>query len=93
MPELQFREPTDTKITVKDPQGNVLFTADVLEINTLLASSQRSGGNYWPHFAASLKAAFNLPEAPTPYNCNLLASAVVNQIKQLKNVDGSTPSS
>lgn len=93
MPEVSFREPDDTKVVVKDPQGNVLFTADVLEVNSLLASSQRLGGNYWPHFADALKQAFNLAEPPTPYNCSVLASVVVETIKKLKNEGGSIPTS
>ncbi len=98
MPAVQFRDPSDTLVTVSDSQGNVLFIADVLEINSLLAASQKeaggtAGGQWLRLMGLSLQKSFNLAEPPTPSNCDKLAHLVVDTLKKLKNEAGSTPTS
>lgn len=97
MPAVQFRDPGDTIVTVSDSQGNVLFTADVLELNSLLAVAQReastNGENWLRTFSVSLQRNYALAEAPTPFNCDKVARVVVDTLKRLKNEDGSTPTS
>jgi hypothetical protein len=98
MPAVQFRDPNDCKVTVTDAKGAILFAADVMEINALMAEAQRQpgalqDGGWLQHMSLSLQRKYGLAEPPAPYNCNQLAIRVADTIKSLKNVDGSTPTS
>lgn len=96
MPDIQFRDSSDSTLTVKDAQGNVLFTADVLEINAFLAIAQREAGamekgTWLQSLGRLIQQAYGLSEPPSPYNCSKLAVIATETVKRLKNEDGPTP--
>lgn len=99
MPELSFRDPSDSVITVKGKDGTLLFQADVMELNSIMAAAQREAGGvttgalWLVKLGEGLQRAYSLAEAPSVYNCDQLVRLVHATILSLKNEGRSTPTS
>lgn len=99
MPDLAFRDPDDSIITVKGKDGALLFQADVMELNSIMAAAQREAGGittgalWLVKLGEGLQRAYNLANAPSVYNCDQLVRLVHSTILSLKNEGRSTPTS